>query len=670
MVEQTGNKMTLSSKEWRDVKNDIKNGKALLDRKQPGMDHAFRKEMAMYRRWYRGFFKPEEVQYDKIVADNDFWNNVQVYLPNLYFKMPYISAIPKREQFEFEGMMGRKVVKGEDGAMMLEGIHNHYSEILNDAEVFTACITDSLICSYAAHFTDWITEEDISLKPDWESDETAEQKINRVGTERTMALKVENKEPIEGEQLEDIPATKQDNLVSWRISPFDILFDPECTDSELKTARFIGIRYVLPTKYVKKLFNLPELKGSNIAVWSDHEDDVNQDAPELTLERNEVIQYWDIENERRVYYVDTKEDGPAKVENWDTAMKGFPVTLLVFNEDNDRMLPIPDFRQIKHLVFEKIRLYSKMSELLDRLRRTYLADDSIAKALDDILNGGEANVVSVKNPHGRPLESFIAEVADFTITQSYTAYLEVINGAIERGSGLSDYQRGLVSEVKRTATEMIQLSGAQNLRIEKRRDVVVKFIVKVIKKRTQLLQENAVLQDVVRITKNNITTWPTWDRESIQGEYDFTFDVSTMIKKNKEVERKQAGEKLTQLAGHPNSNAKKNLENFHKAWDDQNIEELVIDPPPPAPPEPDPPKVSISLKLDAQLLPQQLADPNVQAILAAGGVQLPEQAPAEEAIPESLPHEGMPPESPSPQPTMPQTEETMATDIASEAVAI
>lgn len=680
------NKMTLTAKEWQTVKNDIQNGKALLDKKQPGMEESFRKEMAKYRRWYRGIFNKNEIDYDEVVGSNGFWVNVQTYLPNLYFKMPYVTALPKRETFTFDhfnplkNQTEKKTIKGEAGALMLEGIHNYYSEMLNDSEVITACITDALICSYSVHFTDWITEEAISLKPDWESNETQEQKSNRVGTERTMALKVENEEEVQGEQLEEIPTTKYDNLVSWRISPFDFIRDPECVDGNLQTARFIGIKYILPTKYAKKLFNLSDLKGTNIALWGDYEEKGEDNSGDLTLERNEVIQYWDIENERRIYVVDNMQDKPAKVENWDSAMKGFPTTLLMFNEDNDRALPIPDFRQVKKLIFEQFRLFSKMSELLKRLKRTYLADDKIAKQLDDILEGGEANVVPVKRQPNEALSGFIQEVADFTITQSYTSYLQIINSAIERDSGLADYQRGLVSEVKRTATEMVQLSGAQNLKIEKRRDAVVKFIIKIIKKRTQLLQENAVMQDVVRIRKDNKNFWPTWDRESIQGEYDFTFDISTMLKKNKEVERKQAGEKLQLLAGHPNSNAKKNLENFHKAWDDQDIEELVVDPPPPAPEQPSPPKLSISLKLDAQLLSQQLADPNVQAILSASGIQLqPPQMPGMEGMgempPEEMPPEGMPGSMPeatltSAQPGTPQGAEQIATDVAREAVAI
>lgn len=688
MAEPGTNRLDVSEAEWKAIKVDIQNGKALIDRTQPGMNHSYRKEMGMYRRWYRGIFNPEEVGYAKVVADNDFWVNVQTYLPNLYFKMPYITALPKREEFTFDHFdpltneTKKQTLKGEEGAMMLEGIHNYYSEILEDSEVITSCITDALICSYSAHFTDWITEEAISLKPDWEGDETLEQKSNRQGTERVMAEKIDNEEEVEGEQLEEIPLTKQDNLVSWRVSPFDIIFDPECTDSDLKTARFIGIKYILPTKYVKKLFNLPELKGSNIALWTDNEEADSKNEQEMTLERNEVIQYWDIENERRVYHVDMLDGKPAKVESWDTAMKGFPVTLLMFNEDNDRMLPIPDFRQIKHLVFEKIRLYSKMSELMERLRKTFLADSRISKQLDAVLNGGEANVVPIKRQPGEDLRGFIAEVADFSITQSYTSYLQVVNSAIERSSGLADYQRGLVSEVKRTATEMVQLSGAQNLRIEKRRDAIVKFIVKIIKKRTQLLQENAVLQDVVRITKDNKTAWPTWDRESIVGEYDFMFDVSTMLKKNKEVERKQNVEKYEALKEDPFENRKKLLEDVHKAFDDQNIEERVVDPQPPAKPEPEPPRISISLKMDANLLPVQLADPNVQAILAAGGIQLPNQAGPVEEMPPELPQEGMemppgmPPGGPGgvglPQEMAgaPQGEEQIAADIASEAVQI
>ena len=406
---------------------------------------------------------------------------------------------------------------------------------------------------------------------------------------------------------------KIDTPTSERVSPFNFLVDPECVDSELKTARFVAEKFVLPTAYVNKIFGV-KLNGTSSAMFADGRD--MGDKNMFTLQRSEIIELWDKENDRTIYFADELKDRAIGAKDWLWAIDGYPYDTLLFNKDNDHFLPIPDFRQYKHQVFQKMKLQSRLAELFDRLHKIFLADSSIAKKLEDILQGGEARVIPVENINTR-LDNLIKEIADFAISPSTFDYIGLLNSNIERLSGLPDYLRGLITEAKRTATELVNISSMQNLRIEERKNIIKKWIIGINRKRLQLLQQNLTIQQAIRITKDEKFQWIALDRSNISGEFFFDLDVTSMAKKNKEVERKQNIDKYQMLRQDPFENPVKLLEDVHKSFDDKDIKSRITPPPPPEP-EPEQPKISISLRLEAM----DLQNPAIFQLLNTQGIKI------------------------------------------------
>lgn len=672
----------LTEKEWSDFKNDMANSEALLNKPMDELKESYRKEIIRYKEYLRGIFRKSDLEVDDPVITNEFWVNNQIQKPNLFFRRPHITVTPDYSDLSMEEIYEENYVdeagneqkreasrdrdfsKIENASEKLEYVLNHYSRKLDDEVIFERIIDDALLC-YGVHKGGWeaiLEDGDVkyqSLDPNWRSERGGDgkkfQENTENATQRILDEKRRQQEEIEGEQV-NIPRMKVDSLISERVSWADLIIDPECTDIDLKTARYTGFKYLVPNDWCNHYFN-KKFEPTSEAIWADSskmEEDFNN------LKRNLVYEVWNMQTKKVIYYVKGYEDEPAKISDWIGPKNVYPATILAFNEDNDRFLPIPDFRHIKRQVFEKIKLRTRMAKLLKIMHQVWLADGSIASKLEDLLKSSDGGVVPVKNTQGKPLQAFIQAVADFQLSGSLFDYGKIVDSDIERISGIPDYQRGLVSEVKRTATEMIQLSGSQNLRIDTKREKIARFIVKVNQKRIRLLQDNAVIQRVIRVIKDGKPEAIEWDREEVLGEFNINMDVGSMLKKNVEVQRKQTLEKFDKLQNHPLENQEMLLKDVHDSYDDRDIEKRVMPPKSPAPKEPDPPRINVSIKAE-------LTDPNALMLLKQYGAKL-EALGTQEVIPggeEISGEEAFPLTQPQP-----ESAETMQQGIQNEAVKI
>ena len=634
--------MNLTTNEWKDVCNDIKNAKALMEKPVDDFSQSVHAEMAEYRRFIRGLFDVKEMGIDSksLIHDNDFYVNLNILRPNLYFERPGVTVTAVEDTIEADSydpvknVQGKKKYKAEDAAKLIESVMNWYGspKRLDDQEIFKRCVDDALICHFSAHWSAWQDDEDtVDLTGSWEDkQESFKEKKARIDQERLMALKQTNGDQIAGEQMAPVsseaaqtmvPQIKSGTLISSRISPFDCFPDPECTDVKLKTARFVARRLLWSTKYVNKIFGL-KLHGSSLALFADNADYKDKRNDLVSLMRNEVMLYMDMENRRWVYWVDELKDRPALIIEWPwEAMKGYPVNILAFSVDNDRFTPIPDFRHYKRLVLKKMQLHSKLAELLQRINKTFLSDERISGKLDEILNGPVGGVVPIKRNSGEKLEDFIKEVADFSISPSSIQYLDILDQTVERVTGISDYRRGVVKQAKKTAFEIQQVASEQNLKVEERKGTLSSFIVSVYEKRLQLLQENATVPQIIKITKDKKNLWIPWTKDDIQGEYEFDLDVDSMLKKNKEVLWKLSMEKHERLSADPFETPEGRmmlLKDIHEAAGDKEIDKRIGMPPPPPPTPQEKPHLSMSLKLDVT----DLMNPMVLQLLKSEGVNL------------------------------------------------
>jgi len=112
---------------------------------------------------------------------------------------------------------------------------------------------------------------------------------------------------------------------------------------------------------------------------------------------------------------------------------------------------------------------------------------------------------------------------------------------IDRVTGLSDYQRGILPEVRRTATEASILQGVADSRAAEKLTLIEKGIATVAFRLIKLAQQFMTEEQTVRVTdKRGAWAWVNFDSEYIDGEFDFTVEAGSTVPQNEGFRRQRA----------------------------------------------------------------------------------------------------------------------------------
>jgi hypothetical protein len=108
-------------------------------------------------------------------------------------------------------------------------------------------------------------------------------------------------------------------------------------------------------------------------------------------------------------------------------------------------------------------------------------------------------------------------------------------------SGISDYQRGQSPETRQTATEAAIISDSVNARSADKLAKVELFMADVARRIVQLEQQFQSQTQVARVVgPDQAIYWVPYDREEIQGEYDFEVEAGSTQPMNETVRRQTA----------------------------------------------------------------------------------------------------------------------------------
>lgn len=112
---------------------------------------------------------------------------------------------------------------------------------------------------------------------------------------------------------------------------------------------------------------------------------------------------------------------------------------------------------------------------------------------------------------------------------------------IDRVSGVSEFQRGAVSEIRRTATEMALIQDASNARTADKLATIELAVGEVGRRLLALAQQFMTGEQVARITsKNGQPVWVEYDRDYIAGDFDFEVVGGSTQPVNESFRRQQA----------------------------------------------------------------------------------------------------------------------------------
>ena len=125
----------------------------------------------------------------------------------------------------------------------------------------------------------------------------------------------------------------------------------------------------------------------------------------------------------------------------------------------------------------------------------------------------------------------------------------LISGDIDRVSGVSEYMRGGLPEIRRTATEAGIIQDNANARASEKLAIVELSIAEIAKRLVILAQQYMTGQQAVRIAGQEAQPfWLEFDRDYIQGEFDFEVEGGSTQPVNESFRRQMAMQVVDAMA--------------------------------------------------------------------------------------------------------------------------
>lgn len=361
---------------------------------------------------------------------------------------------------------------------------------------------------------------------------------------------VDDREDVEG-NVESEMHTDDDRPFVERISPFDMFVDPEARHP--KEMRWIAQRTWRPIVDVRVderysatvRARVPARSYSRFASLDRDARDQNERADSGPLAFAEIIEFYDL----RRGTVSTFAMPSGDVESHDGFLikpkpipyaTGHPFVMLRNYEVPDHFYPIGDLEQIESLQLELNETRTQMMNHRKRFARKWVYEkdafdrDGVA-ALESDTDNVMIPVVSDGNPSG-----VIAPVPAVITPPEFYNQSDLISVDMDRVSGVSDYQRGAQNSIKRTATEAAMIQDAVNARAQDRLAKIEDILAQVGERIVALMQQYLTGEHVARITSIPGAAWFTYDKEYIQGKFDFEVQGGSTEPRNETFRRQSA----------------------------------------------------------------------------------------------------------------------------------
>lgn len=353
--------------------------------------------------------------------------------------------------------------------------------------------------------------------------------------------------PTDQEILDSLPATKmvvvEDQAFVERVSPFDMLIDPEATCIE--DAKWIAQRIVRPVSEVKKDKRLKASARRKIqadtGIKSRWDNDDERDQYSDLVDRVTLYEYYDLEQGTISICSATGDEYLLEPTPMPYSF-GHPFVMLRNYDVPDIFYPMSDLEAIESLQEELNKTRTQMVNHRKRYARKYLYHERSfgpegREALESDEDGRFVPVID----ENRNLGEVVVPLAQVPLAPEMYNHSNIIENDINTVSGVSEYARGQMPEIRRTATEASIIADAGNARAADKLAMVELNIGAVARHILQLMQQYMTRPQMVRITgKNNDDFFVAYSREDIMGEFDFFVEGGSTQPLNETARRQQA----------------------------------------------------------------------------------------------------------------------------------
>lgn len=501
-------------------------------RKQEGIDDLWRRLIDLYR----GKQFPKNLTGEDRIAVNICFATINVIAPSVSMNHPKITVMASKPD-------------DEDRATIIEAVldyqwkHHKFLHPTQDA------VKDALILGCGFTKTTWkFKEVEQAITPEAQSqqydqlnqqaDQFASQNPHLAGSVPTPDEITANLPDSELTIVEDRPTVE-------RISPWDLFVDPLAT--RLEDASWVAQRIMRPLEEVKadkryKWGVRHDIKGDT--QLHDPRDPKRTDirrAGEADQLYVTVWEYYDLKTSTLAVCAETGDDFLIDPTPIPYAF-GHPFQMFRNYDVPDQFYPMGELEAIEPLQDELNKTRSMMMNARKTYARKFLYFERAfgpegRSALESDIDNTMVPVIDDM----RPLQEVVMPMPQTPLAPEIYKYSDQIEADVDRITGVSEYQRGAIPEIRRTATEASMIQDAANARASDKLAMVERGIADIARCVIALDQQYMTGQQVARVVGPTAQQfWFNFKREDLIGEYDFTVEAGSTQPMNDTVRRQQA----------------------------------------------------------------------------------------------------------------------------------
>ena len=510
----------------------------------------WREDQAYDRTWwrlidlYRGKHWAETTRSrSDLIAVNLAFSTINVIAPSVAVNHPKIVVSANDEG-------------NSDRAAFVEAVVNHLWRHHDFRKPFRRAVKDFLIFGHGWVKTGWkFLEQETSLA-EAERDLLMQQARLEVDEFALESPDLSGALPTDEEINANLPETAmmviEDQPFVERVSPFDIFVDPEATCMD--DARWIAQKIVRPLEDAQKdqrykpsvRKRLDADAGVNPQYVSQYENERNRVLDE---DRVTIWEFYDIaENTMSVF--SENSDGFLVDPVPMPYAYGQPFVMIRNYDIPDLFYPMGDLESIESLQLELDKTRSQLMNDRKRYARKYLYHErSFGPAGREALESDEDGRLVPVLDENKSLSDVVIPMPQSPISPEIYAYSEIIENDINTVSGVSEYARGAMPEIRRTATEASIIADAQNARAADKLAIIEISISEMGRRVIQLMQQFMTGDEMARVAKKGgESLWVPYSRDDILGEYDFSVEAGSTQPMNDTIRKQQAVSLLNAIA--------------------------------------------------------------------------------------------------------------------------
>ena len=483
-------------------------------RREEGFDDLWKRMIDMYRG--KQYFA--ESAEDRLLVNIAF-ATINVLSPSVSVNFPKITVNARNYD-------------DKDRSVITEEIINYWWRHFDCQEEFRRSIKDFLICGHGWVKTGYrFVEEEQAVPGSYDSADDLTSPTPESVTESSMIIK------------EDRPFVE-------RIDPFDVYVDADATS--MKDARWIAQRVRRPLDDVKrdKRYRAKARADASPSHYSKWGLEAGKPRRSQTAEDSyvEIWEFYDIERNTMSIFCDGSDSflvAPMEIP----FSFGHPFTMIRNYDVPGHFYPMGELEAIEPLQRELNQTRTQMMNHRKRYSRKWLYKESAFDADGrSALESDEDNVL-VPVISDESIAGVISPMPAVINPPEFYNQSELITSDINRVTGISDYARGALPEIRRTATEAGIIQDASNSRAADKLAIVERSIADVAKKLVQIAQQFLQGEQVVRLSGNvQPQLWLTFDRASVQGEFDFEVEAGSTQPQNESFRRQMAMQVVDAMA--------------------------------------------------------------------------------------------------------------------------